>query len=375
MTIKFSKPLAYSKDYPKPIIKGGMSFKFSDLLFKKDQTISDDSFFAINGRTGLAIIAQHIQLKENDTVLLPSYHCPALVEPFIWMGVNIRFYNLNKDLSIDTEDFNNKMDSTVSACLFVHFFSFPPDLSALNLLEKYKDVTIIEDCAHSFYAPKLKKGDYSIVSCNKFFPCIEGSIVYGVKETNIESKLVSPPLLNDLKMLLNILPLIPQLMTLLKKIIPTSQKNNSPITKQLNTTENKPFSFRYFNPNEINKTCSRVSKFIVEHSNHKKLKKKRRDNFSFLLQHLSKSAVGKPLFSELPDNVIPYVFPFILNNPQSFDKMKHAGLALFRWEELADTDCTTSHLYRDHLVQIPCHQDLTQDELDEIIMIIKTLDE
>ena len=63
MTIIFSKPLADSKDYPHPIIKGMTDFKWGDLLFKKTAYTSDSSFFSVNGRTGLAIIGQHLKLK------------------------------------------------------------------------------------------------------------------------------------------------------------------------------------------------------------------------------------------------------------------------------------------------------------------------
>ena len=376
MNIKFSKPLAYSENYPSPIIKGVTELKWTNLLFNKTHYASDSHFFSVNGRTGLAIIGQYIKLNKEHTVLLPSYHCPALVEPFIWLGVNIRFYKLNKDLSIDIDDFKSKLDKSVKACLFVHFFGFSPDFSQLSpLLKKYKETIIIEDCAHSFYSPQIDNsknmGDYSVVSCNKFLPSNEGSIVYGIKRDEITNTLTPPSLLSEFKLLLNSLPLIPQLINISRSLVQNKDhhqniENHKPIPK-------KDALFRYFNPNDMQQSSSRISQFIIEHSNHKKIKQKRRNNFKFLLKHLEHSKAGKPLFSILPDDIVPYVFPFILNNPQSFDIIKNRGLALFRWEELAESDCSISHFYRDCLVQIPCHQDLTQSNLNDILTIIEEL--
>ena len=372
MKITFSRPLAYSKDYPEPIIKGLMNLRLTDLLFKKEHYVTDSSFFAINGRSGLAIIGKHLRLKKGDTILLPSYHCPALVEPFIWLGVNIRFYNLNKDLSVDIDDFSYKMDDSVKVCLFVHFFGFPPDFTNLLALLKNKNISIIEDCAHSFYAPLLKRSqsiaDFSVVSCNKFFPCVDGSIVYGIKDPALREGLVNASLFSDFKTLLNQLPLTAQLIEMTKRIFFGSGNDKKiPVSIAANDIN----SFRYFSPDEINQSCSRVSKYIVEHTNHKDLMKKRRENFCYLLKKLINSSKGKPLFTTLPDDVVPYVFPFILNESQYFDDMKNYGLSLFRWEELAESSCANSHYYRKNLVQIPCHQGLSQKDLDVIVKIVQ----
>ena len=381
MTIIFSKPLADSKDYPHPIIKGMTDFKWGNLLFKKTAYTSDSSFFSVNGRTGLAIIGQHLKLKTKDTVLLPSYNCLGLVEPFVWLGVNIRFYKLNKDLSVDIEDFKNQLDDTVKVCVFVHFFGFLPDFSKLSpLLKTYKKIVIIEDCAHSFYSPNTDNsqnmGDYSVVSCNKFLPTHEGSIVYGSTANNMNHTALHSSLLSDFKILLNALPLVPKSINMIRTLLSTFKKQaHQTIENQQSVPKDDSLSFRYFNPRDTHTNYSHINKLIVEHSNHKKIKQKRRDNFKFLLQNLSNIKTGVPLFSVLPDNTIPYVFPFVLNNIQSFDKIRNKGLALFRWEELAEndtfSDCSVSQFYRDHLVQIPCHQDLNQTDLDQIIIIIK----
>jgi len=377
MNIKFSKPLAYSKDYPAPEIKGLPSFRLSDFTFKRVNYTSSSSFFSINGRSGLALIGQHLQLKKGDVILLPAYHCPALVEPFIWLGVTIRFYHLNKDLSVNIDDFAKKIDDSVKVCLFVHYFGFTPDFSIIALLAKKNNIAIIEDCAHSFYSPffnnKKNTGDYSVVSCNKFFPCIDGSIIYGFNDKSLTKKLKRPSLFSDFKVFLNIFPLITRLIELIKKLVPKRSSVDGSEREDIMDTEEDLMSFRYFDSREINQACSRISQFIVEHSKHKILKKKRQDNFRFLLSKLIDSSVGKPLFTVLPKDVVPYVFPFILNDSKSFDRLKNAGLSLFRWEELADSDCPISQAYRDCLVQIPCHQDLTEIEMDKIIAIIQGL--
>ena len=79
-----------------------------------------------------------------------------------------------------------------------------------------------------------------------------------------------------------------------------------------------------------------------------------------------------PLFDRLPTGVVPYVFPLRVDRPgRVFVRLKTDGVPLFRWERLwndeaARTDPLSAR-YATELFQLPCHQDLTDDDLDWIV--------
>jgi hypothetical protein len=89
------------------------------------------------------------------------------------------------------------------------------------------------------------------------------------------------------------------------------------------------------------------------------------------MQGLSELAAGHPLFSDLPADVVPYTFPFLLERESDLPGLKQEGIPLLRWEELAFSGCPTSERYMTRLVQIPCHQELGNQDVDWIVRTIK----
>jgi hypothetical protein len=74
----------------------------------------------------------------------------------------------------------------------------------------------------------------------------------------------------------------------------------------------------------------------------------------------------------LPDEVVPYVFPLLVDNPdRSFLRLKMRGVPLFRWEDVDESACSTSAHYSRHLYQLPCHQELSAADLEWLIAEVK----
>ena len=93
----------------------------------------------------------------------------------------------------------------------------------------------------------------------------------------------------------------------------------------------------------------------------------RRANFNRMTQELSGLQKGRPLFKQLPDDVVPYMFPFLIDQPDDlFPKLKQQGLAIWRWDNMSiwreqgksTPVCDISERYSQQLLQLPCHQAL-----------------
>ena len=81
-------------------------------------------------------------------------------------------------------------------------------------------------------------------------------------------------------------------------------------------------------------------------------------------------SLGHLLMPDLEDHVTPYVVPFLLNNEAGFNYIRQQGIQIYRWEEIVPTTCVISNKYRSLLIQLPCHQDLTKQELDYIVAVL-----
>jgi len=133
-----------------------------------------EPFFTTAGRTALAWAFKAAGLVPGDRVLLPAYHCLAMVEPVEWLGLEAVYYRLHDDLSIDLEDLEARLDPACKALVAVHYFGFPQDAARLRAFCDSAGLALIEDCAHSFYgscagAPMGSFGDFAIGSLPKFF--------------------------------------------------------------------------------------------------------------------------------------------------------------------------------------------------------------
>jgi hypothetical protein len=81
----------------------------------------------------------------------------------------------------------------------------------------------------------------------------------------------------------------------------------------------------------------------------------------------------RPLFSSLPESVIPQVFPLLIDEPERvFNLLRSQGMPIIRfgefpWPDMSKTLCTVSTDLSRRVFQFPCHQDLLPKELDWMI--------
>ena len=101
--------------------------------------------------------------------------------------------------------------------------------------------------------------------------------------------------------------------------------------------------------------------------------RRRRENYNKLVAALSDLPKGRPLLPYLPNEVTPYMFPFLVDEPERvFPRLKRLGVPIYRWEDIEATTCDISRSYAQRLLQLPCHQDLRAKELDWMIECLKS---
>jgi hypothetical protein len=116
----------------------------------------------------------------------------------------------------------------------------------------------------------------------------------------------------------------------------------------------------------------RYSRILYRHPDIDFIAHRRRDHYRQWSTAAMNLPYCHPLHPTLPENCIPYMFPLYINQPEPhFYWLKQLGLPLYRWDSIAVSDCPTAGDYRLHLLQLPCHQSLTERDMDWMIAAVR----
>ncbi|MBK8121805.1 MAG: hypothetical protein IPK39_23715 [Sulfuritalea sp.] len=126
-----------------------------------------------------------------------------------------------------------------------------------------------------------------------------------------------------------------------------------------------------YQPKEEGLASPTFSRLVCRHANTSAIAQRRRENY----RRWANACVGiprcRPLFPHLPDGCVPYMFPLHIeqSNPY-FCWLKRLGMPIWRWDSIAASTCSTALDYRLHLLHLPCHQSLSETELDWMIAAV-----
>lgn len=349
MPVQFSAPLMDAKLFPASLIKAQPALSFNKLSLQRQHLAIDHVSTYSRARYALWAAASHLKHAEKqNTVLLPSYHCPALVEPFIHAGYNIVFYPQLADLSTDLATFNQLLTSQISHVVVVRFFGFSQNADELIKQAFAANKLVIEDNAHSLKhfwqtcAATPSAISASVSSIAKTLGTADGGVLYlpGYKADGQNSASVT----TELKALRN-------------------------GNRSVEGTADK--DLRYFRSAMQKADCLRTSRWLMLHSNYEAISWQRRENYQYLAQHLRSSSAGQVLYPELTEHDVPYVLPFLLHDVKGFTQLRQQQIQVLRWEELATPATGVAGDYQQYLVQLPCHHQLSRAALDKITAVLR----
>lgn len=259
-------------------------------------------FLMANGRASIRLILKSI-LKpgQGDEVLLPAYVFQGLLNPFKESGMTIKFYKVNRDLTLDANDIKRKINENTKVLFILHLFGFPQPVDQLiQLREANPSCWVIEDIGQSFLTTRLdgslgRFGDFSFNVYMKYVPTPDGSLLQINKPVgNLRWKNRQ-----------------------FKRLLYTSSRYAAMNLKNLYLrTHLVPKSlylglFRYaarlMEEYPMYAEMSWVSKRILDKFDYEGAIARRRENFQYLLRSWDLDSVV-PLFPNLPSSVCPMGF-------------------------------------------------------------------
>jgi|SRR3972149_383245 len=327
--------------------------------------------FYDRGRSALLNAMKILGLIPGDKVLMPSYTCFDAVVPFLKSGIDIEYYKINKDLSIDRQDLEQRIANSVKALFFVHYFGFPQDLNYITALKNTYNFYLIEDCAHAFLSnindvPLGSVGDVCIFSLRKIIPVRNVGILM-VRNADIESftsgnnrfsvifKSILSQLLENIKF---------------RTGVKFLTKN---VKKVKNNAESVTFKGDYINTCPEKGWLSKINRMLLQNLDYTKIKRIRRANFQILSNWVNNRTDIIPLYDSLADGVSPMAFPVILKNRNMVcEIMNNEGIDVYPWPFLPARIKNNYNDYKDtqylsyNILLLPIHQDLNEGHLSKI---------
>lgn len=325
-------------------------------------------------------------ILRGQKILIPAYLCSAAIEPLEYFGAEVEFYAIQRNCAPDWHDLETRIRDNVRAILAVHYFGFPCDIERFCALRDRYNLFVIEDCAHVLDGvPSPHRfgefGDFSVFSPRKLLPVFDGGRLHlnrPAPEFEVRLQFESP--LFTLRVAKNLFERRkPPTAPLVAMSHPAPQAEEVRSERELAHDLGRPEKPLYVFPNGTSFLpwmadfpMSRLSKRLLEHFPIEDVASKRRANYVYLLDRVSRMEGVQPLFEHLPQGVVPWVLPLTIGqDPHAHIALRTLGIPAVTWGGVRDSRISAREypeadfLY-EHLVFLPIHQDLETAHLDLI---------
>ena len=372
----------------RPLVPADPCFSLRALKFGTGSRKSDKAtrFHFFWARNAIFHGLRALGLQPGQMVLVPAFICAAAIEPIEHFGADIGFYATQRNCAPDWSDLESKIRGNVRAILAVHYFGFPCDIGRFRALCDRYNLFLIEDCAHvleGVLSPHRLGdfGDFSVFSARKYLPLFDGGTLrlnraspdFQVRlkfETPLFSFRVAKNLFDRRKAPIGALHVQRRRV---------SEPEGGRSHRELDIVQGLPQKPIYVTPDSTSFLpwmadfpMSRLSKHLVSHFPVEEIAFKRRANYSYLLDRVSRHEGVQPLVEPLPADVIPWVLPLTIGDRQEMDiELRAIGIPAVTWASVRDPRISAHEfpeadfLY-ECLILLPIHQDLEWRQLDLI---------
>lgn len=353
------------------------ALRLSDLLspactldrFPDVSGIGKEKFFS-RGCDALRVLLRGLDVAPGQTILVPSFLCRDVVQVFEAASVQMTLYSIDSSGRFDLAEIARKINPRTRAIYIVHYFGFPQQLDQVCQLARDTGIELIEDCAHALFGRFKGRwlgqfGSAAVFSLRKGLPLPDG----GALVENVEMGLVpngvlrlgAPVTALRVARLLSKTAMLrlrwrPRLDWVTEFCSPRSTLSNE-FTEEAICAMSK-IGLRVFNRANVTQIIQR-----------------RRENFLFYQERLRSIA----LYRELPDGVVPFSFPVMLEKRDAVanELMRHGMSFNMGFPEapvtgsvdLGETDLSGTKRLAAQILELPLHQDLRNNHLEKVMNV------
>ncbi|WP_158218716.1 DegT/DnrJ/EryC1/StrS family aminotransferase [Roseateles aquatilis] len=352
-----------------------------------------------SGRAAILLALECLAVGPGDVVLLPTYHCPTMVTPVKTLGAEAVFYPIDERGAPRLDWLSAHVPPRTKALLVPHYFGLPQTMDAVRAWCDSRGIALIEDCAHAMFGRSGERpigswGDVSIASLTKFFPTPEGGVL-ALNRADLSLPALTPASrIEQVKAASDILHMgashdrLTGLNGLIRGVFalrgllrgaPRGQATPVPSRHgDLDEEEEIDANMALIDLPLSHRALTRASGWISTRVPRRRIVESRRRNYEFFTAAFAGCEGVHALLPALPADCAPYVFPLWVRAPDpGYLEMRRLGVPVSRWDRLwpgvpalpGDVGKAWSH----HVLQLACHQDLTDADLRRIVEQVKRL--
>ena len=314
---------------------------------------------------------------ENGEVLMPAYHHGVEVEAVAAAGARPVFYRVDAHWQVDLKDLEQRIGPQTKALYLIHYAGFPGPAAQMRQLANDRGLVLIEDCALSLLScdgvsDLGGRGDVSIFCLYKTLPVPNGGALkfnrprhgeWGLQRTPPLASVVS---LTMSSLLLNLEIRAGRVGSLLRAGI----RRVAHGAVRASGVDRVPVGTMHFNAEHADLGISPLAQAIAERQQTDRIVATRRRNY--LLLHDRLKSLAPPVFERLSPGVCPLFYPLWVSDKSAMiERLGAKGIrAVDFWGEhhpaCDPTEFPEAMRARRHIVEIPCHQDLSIATMDWI---------
>jgi perosamine synthetase len=325
-------------------------------------------------RNAIYALAKTWSLADQE-ILFPAYCHGIEIETLHAAGVKPRFYPVSGDMRVDVDDIRNRLAAKTRAVYLIHYVGFPGPVQEVAELCQSRGLLLIEDCALALLSavdgiPLGSFGDAAIFCLYKTLPVPHGgALVLRKPGPSALPILKAPTFASTLAYAATALrrDLSWETGGAIHKIASKLQNLSRSKSQSLGVA---PVGANHLNPADLDLAMSGMCRWILAAQHFDEIVARRRSNYLYLLEQLRE--FSPPVFGELPPGVCPLFYPLRhRNKPTLMERLRQNEIETVNfWSEIPPSMPQGTYPDVDELrrtiIELPCHQDLTPEEMKRI---------
>jgi dTDP-4-amino-4,6-dideoxygalactose transaminase len=341
--------------------------------------------YFFRARNAMYHLFRALAFQDNETVLVPDYHSGNEVWAIRAAGASIRYYHITCDLQPDLDELARLSRSGARALLVIHYLGWPQPMKELVSLCREHGMLLIEDCALSLLSetggqPLGTFGDYAVFCLYKTLPIPNGGLL--VQNSKVLDSLAriewrscgaASTLGRSAELMLEWIRSradgAGQALFALKRTLGR--------TLTALGVARTPVGDIGFDRASVDVAMSGVCKMLLKQFDYDEIRRRRRDNFLLLRQKLDSAATV--LCEQLDEGVCPLFFPLLVPNKRSAaEALRRRGIETVEFWNYGDSEAAgdafrDAQFLRNHVLELPIHQDVTPEQVDYMAEQVRTL--